>query len=152
MERLYSLCKMVSLESKKKIAKNMRKTTVQGHYSFSMQNTARKNSYCSKNERFLKIGQNGHYAKAIPIAKWSVWGQKIKLPKTCETRLYKDITVVLCKKRLKKKQLIFKKWEDFKNWPNGRYSLCKMVSLGSKNKIAKNIQKETVQGYYSCSI
>ena len=26
-----------------------------------------------KNETNLKIGKNGHYAKAIAFAKWSVW-------------------------------------------------------------------------------
>ena len=66
-----------------------------------MQKTARKKSYYWKNESILKKARNGHNAKAIAHAKYSVWVKK-KLPKTCEKRLYKHIRVVLCKKRLEK--------------------------------------------------
>ena len=59
--------------SKIKIAKSIRKTAVEAHYSCTMQETAPKNSYYSKNETILKIGKNGHNAKAIAFAKWSVW-------------------------------------------------------------------------------
>ena len=38
-----------------------------------MQKTAPKNRYYSKNETILKIGKNGHNAKAIAFAKLSVW-------------------------------------------------------------------------------
>ena len=71
-------------------------------------------------------------------------GQKLKVPKRYEKRLYKHIRIVLCKKRLEK-QLIFQKWEDFENWhkwPLGKgYSLCKMVSLGQKLKVPKTYEK-----------
>ena len=50
----------------------------------------------------LKMAKNGHQAKAIAHAKYSVWVKKKKLPKTCEKRLYKHIRVVLWKKRLEK--------------------------------------------------
>ena len=46
--------------------------------------------------------KNGHNAKAIAHAKYSVKTKKIKLPKTCEERFYKRIKVVLWKKRLLK--------------------------------------------------
>ena len=49
---------------------NMPKTTLQEHYSFSVQKTARKNIKYSRNETILKID---HLAKAIAFAKWSVW-------------------------------------------------------------------------------
>ena len=51
----------------------MRKTAVEAHYSCIMQKTAPKKSQYSKNETILKIGKNGHNAKAIAFAKWSVW-------------------------------------------------------------------------------
>ena len=54
------------------------------------------------------MAKNGHNAKAIAHAKYSVWVKKIKLPKTCQKRLYKHIRVVLGKKG-SKKQLIFEK-------------------------------------------
>ena len=59
--------------SKIKIAKSMRKTAVEAHYSCIMRKTAPKNSKYWKNETILKIGKNGHNAKAIAFAKWSVW-------------------------------------------------------------------------------
>ena len=48
------------------------------------------------------MAKNGHNAKPIAHAKYSVWVKKLKLPKTCEKRLYKLIRVVLCKKRREK--------------------------------------------------
>ena len=56
-----------------KYAKNVRKTVLLAHYSCSMQKTARKNSYYSKNESILKMAKNGLNAKAIAHAKWAVW-------------------------------------------------------------------------------
>ena len=37
------------------------------------------------------MAKNGHNAKAIARAKWAVFSQKIKLPKTCKKRFYKRI-------------------------------------------------------------
>ena len=44
------------------------------------------------------------------------FGQKIKLPKTCEKRLYKHIRVVLCKRRLEKTANI-RKMRALSKWP-----------------------------------
>ena len=70
--------------------------------------------------------------------------QKLKMPKTCDKRLYKHIRLVLCKNG-SKKQLIFEKWDHFENWqkwPQCKgYSLCKMVSLGPKLKMPKACDK-----------
>ena len=68
-----------------------------------MQKTATKKSNYPKNESLLKRAKNGHNAKVIAHAKYSVSVKKIKLPKTCEKRFHKHIKVVLCKKRLQKK-------------------------------------------------
>ena len=81
--------------SKNQISKNISKTSLQGHYTISMQKTARKNTYYSRNETILNIGQNGLHTKAIAFAK---------------------------------------------------------SSLGSKNKIAKNLSKTNLQAHYTNSM
>ena len=80
-------------------------------------------------------------------------GQKLKWPKTCAKRLYKNTRVVLCKKPLEKKHQIFEK-NDFENRPSCKgycprkgYSIWKMFSLGQKLKrpktCAKRLYKKT---------
>ena len=72
--------------SKNKIALNLRKTFLQTHYSCSMQKTAPKNSLYSRNESILKMAKNGHNAKAIAHAKYSVWVKNcLKLAKNVST-------------------------------------------------------------------
>ena len=64
--------------------------------------------------------KNGLNAKGIAHAKYSVtFGPKKKLPKTCEKRFYKHIKVVLCKKLLEKKKLIFENRSILKVTKNG---------------------------------
>ena len=58
--------------SKIKSAKSMRKSTLEVDWKCSMQKGTRKNSQYLKNETILKIGKNGHQAKAIAFAKWSI--------------------------------------------------------------------------------
>ena len=62
--------------------------------------------------------------------------------------IFRDIGVVLCKKRLQKK-VIFEKQDHFENWqkwpPSKGYSLCKMVTLGQKLKMKKNMLKTFLQ-------
>ena len=48
------------------------------------------------------MAKNGHKAKAIAYAKYSVWVKKIKFSEVCEKLLYKHVRVILCKKRLQK--------------------------------------------------
>ena len=59
--------------SKIKIAKSMRKTAVEAHYSCIMQKTSPKKRLSFRNETILKIDKNGDNAKAIAFTKWSVW-------------------------------------------------------------------------------
>ena len=54
----------------------MPKRFLQTHSSCSMQKTAPKNSSYSKNVSILKLVKNGHNAKAIAHAKYSVWVKK----------------------------------------------------------------------------
>ena len=64
-----------------KIAKNMRKTTLQAHYSCCIKELARKNSYYSKNKTILKTGQNGHHSWAIAFSKLAVWVKDLNCQK-----------------------------------------------------------------------
>ena len=62
-----------------KSAKNMQKISVKTYYSCFIQKATRKNASSSRNERFLKSGKNGHFAKTIarqngrkwPILSWT---------------------------------------------------------------------------------
>ena len=92
----------------------------------------------------LKMAKNGHDAKAIAHAKYSVWVKKyncLKHAKNVSTNTLK----VLYAKNGSKKQLIFVKLEHFKNgqiWPRCKgYSPCKILSLGQKLQSPKTCQK-----------
>ena len=91
----------------------------------------------------------GDQPKAIAFANWSVWVKKLKMPKGCEKRFYNPIRVAVCKKPLKKKDIILKKlghFENGQNWPRCiGYSPCKMVSLGQKLKMPKRCEKGIVR-------
>ena len=73
---------------------------------------------------------------------------KIKNAKKHAKKVSTHIAVVLCKKRLEK-QLIFKKrehFEDCQKWPPSKgYSRCKIVTLGQKLKMQKNMLKTCLQ-------
>ena len=62
--------------------------------------------------------------------------------------ILQNIAVVLCQIRLEK-QPILGKWEHFENWqkwpPSKGYSLGKMVTLGQKLKMQKNMLKTFLQ-------
>ena len=109
--QICSLCKMLSLGQKFKLKKkNMWRTTLEAHYSVSVQKMALKKTIIEKWQVF-ENGQN--------------WSQCIR--------------VVLCKKRLQKTPYIPKMTIKFsriaKNCsPCMGYSLCKMLSLGLKLK------------------
>ena len=89
-------------------------------------------------------GQNWPGRKGYSLCKMVSLAENFKMPKRCEKRLYKHIKVVVCKKR-SKKYLIFENWAHFKNGQNWArrkgYSLCKMVSLAQKLKMAKRCEK-----------
>ena len=98
-----------------------------------------------RNETILKIGKNGHYAKAIAFAKWSVWVKNENCEKHAKNSCRSTLQLYYAKNG-SKKQLIFEKWDHFENWQKGPqcegyYSLCKMVSLGQKLKMPKTCDK-----------
>ena len=88
--------------------------------------------------------KNGHNAKAIAHAKYSLWVQKfncLKQAKNVSTNTLK----LFYAKTDSKKHLIFKKWDHFKNGqkrPQCKgYSPCKILTLGQKIKLPKTCQK-----------
>ena len=78
-----------------------------------------------------KIGRKGYSPSKILTL-----GQKLKLPKICQKRLYEHIRVVLCKKRLQKTAKIQKN-ESFlkmaKNGHNAKAIAHAKYSIGLKN-------------------
>ena len=48
-----------------KTAKFVPKSTLETHQTCSMQKTARRNAYYSRNDKIFKSGKNGHIALAI---------------------------------------------------------------------------------------
>ena len=115
--------------------------------------TSRLELFCAKNRwKKHQIFQKWDHLKNRPsckvygLCKMVSLGKKFKGPKTCEKRFYKHVRVVLCKKPLQKKKQILEKYDHFENRPSCKgYRLCKMVSLGSKLKMAKNIWKTILQ-------
>ena len=79
--------------------------------------------------------------------------QKLKMPKTCDKRLYKHIRLVLCKKRLQKAANI---WEMRPFWKLAKMATMQKLEplqsgqFGSKIKIAQSMRKTAVKAHYSC--
>ena len=95
-------------------------------------------------------------SKGYRLCKIVTLGQKLKMHKNMLKTFLQQIVVVLWKKNGSKKQLIFEKWEHFENcqkWPPSKgYRLCKIVTLGQKLKMHKNMPKRfynTLQLFYA---
>ena len=101
MERLLPL-KSVQFGSKIKIAKSMPKTAVEAHYSCIMQKNGSKKQLIFEKSDHFENWQKWPQCKGYSSCKMVSLGQKLKMPKTCDKRLYKDIRLVLCKKRAPK--------------------------------------------------
>ena len=56
-----------------KTARNVQKINVKTHYSCFMQKATRENASSSRNERFLKSGKNGYFAKVIARQNGRKW-------------------------------------------------------------------------------
>ena len=116
----YSLCKMVSFRQKKKLPKTCGKRLYKHITVVLCIKRMEETANIGKMRRFWKL-QEWPLWKGYSLFKMVSFRQKIKLPKTCGKRLYKHITVVLCKKRMEEKPII-EKWDDFENWKNGHYA------------------------------
>ena len=109
-----------------------------------MQETPSKKQLMFEKWKLFENGQKWPQSKGYSPCKIISFGQKIKLHKTCEKRLYKQSRVVLCKKPLQK-HLMFEKWEHSENgqkWPQCKgYRPCKILSLCQKIKLPKTCEK-----------
>ena len=130
----------------------MRKTFLQTHYSCSMQKTARKTSLYSKNESILKMAKNGHNARAIAHAKYSVWVKKLNCLKHTKNVSTNTLQLFYAKNG-SKKQLIFEKWEHFENGHNARARAHAKYSVWVRKqnclKHAKNVSTNTLKLFYA---
>ena len=124
MRPFWNLAKMATMQrleplqrgqfgSKNKIAKNMRKAAVEAYYSCFMQKTAPKKQLIFEKLDHFENWQKWPQCKGYSLCKMVSLAQKLKMPKTCDKRLYKHIRLVLCKKRLQKAANI---WEMTLFW------------------------------------
>ena len=125
--------------SKNKIAKNMRKTSLQTHYGCLLQKTPPRKQLIFEIGEHFQNGKKWPQCKGYSPFKILSLAQKIKLPKTFEKRLYKHIRVALCKKRLQqtaniRKMRAFSKWPKMATMPSSKP--MQNTQFGSKNKIA----------------
>ena len=100
--------------------------------------------------------QKWPHCKGYSVCKMVTLGQKLKMPKTCDKRLYKHIRLFLCKKRLQKATNI---WEMRPFWKLAKTATMQRLwplqsgQFGSKIKIAKKHAKNgcrsTLQLYYA---
>ena len=72
----------------------MRKTILEKRYSCSLQKTAQKNTKYSRNETIMKIG---YLAKAIALAKCSVWVKNLKCQKHAKNYFTRTLQLVCAK-------------------------------------------------------
>ena len=139
----YSLCKMVSSREKIKLPETCGKRLYKHITVVLCKKRMEEKANNRKMRRFWKL-KKWPLCKGYSLCKMVSFRQKIKLPKTCGKRLYKHITVVLCKKRMEEtaNNRKMRRFWKLKKWPLCKgYSLCKMVSFRQKIKLPKTCGK-----------
>ena len=139
----YSLCKMIILAQKIKLPKTCEKRFYNHITDVLCKKRLQKTLHIREMRRFWKL-EKWPLCKGYSLCKMVILGQKIKLPKTCGKRFYKDITDVLCKKVLQKTLHIreMRRFWKLEKWPLCQgYSLCKMIILAQKIKLLKTFEK-----------
>ena len=95
----------------------------------------------------MKIGHLAKaiaHAKAIALAKWSVWVKNYECQKYVKNHSIRRLEF-FCVKNCSKKHQIFEKWDDHENRPSCKgYSPCKMISLGQKLKCQPYAKKYSI--------
>ena len=126
--------------SKKNCLKHAKNVSTNTFKLFYAKNGSKKQLIFEKWEYF----ENGHNARAIAHAKYSLWVKKsnsLKHGENVATNTFKLFYV----KNGSKKRLIFEKWDYFENgqkWPQFKgYSPCKILSLGQKIEMRKTCEK-----------
>ena len=139
----YSLCKMPSLAQTLKLPK----TCVKRHHkhitAVLFKKPSKKHLIFEKWDDF-ENRQKWPLCKGYSLCKMVSLRQKINMLKTCEKRLYKHVTIVLCKRRLEKTANIRKtgRFGKLEKWPLCKgYSLSKMPTLAQTLKLLKTCVK-----------
>ena len=113
-----------------------------------MQKRAPKNRLIFEKSEHFENCQKWPPSKGYRLCKIVTLGQKLKMHKNMLKTFLQHIADVYAKNG-SKKQLIFEKWEHFENcqkWPPSKgYSLSKIVTLGQKLKMHKNMLKTFLQ-------
>ena len=127
----------------------MSKSILQIIYTGCLQKTTRKNIKYSRNETIIKIG---HHAKAIAHAISSLTVKKQNSEKHIKIHSTNHLEIFSAKNCSKENQ-IFEKKDYFKNRPSSKaYSPCKILTLGQKFKIPKNLSKSILQIIYTSCV
>ena len=130
---------MVSLGQKLKMPKRCEKRLYDHFIVVVCTKLLQKTPNTRKMKAFKKKDQNWPPCMGYSPCKLVSLGQKLKMLRRCEERLYDHIRVVVCKKLLQKTPNIRKIRGYGQNWPKCiDYSPCKMVSLGQKLKMPKS--------------
>ena len=143
----YRLCKIVTLGQKLKMHKKLLKTFLQ-HIAVNLcKKRLQKHLILEKWEHFENC-QKWQPREGYRLCKIVTLGQKLKMHKNMLKTFLQHIAAVLCKNG-SKKQLILEKWEHFENGqklqPSKGYRPCKIVTLGQKLKMHKNMLKTFLQ-------
>ena len=137
----YRLGKIVTLGQKLKMHKNMLKTFLQ-HIAVVL---CKKRLQKTANIRKMRAFWKWPPSKGYRLGKIVTLGQKLKMHKNMLKTFLQHIAVVLCKKRLQKTANI-RKMRAFWKWPPSKgYRLGKIVTLGQKLKMHKNMLKTFLQ-------
>ena len=111
---------------------------------FYAKNRSKKQLIFEKWEHF-ENGQKWPPSKGYRLGKIVTLGQRLKMHKNMLKTFLQHIAVVLCKKRLQKTANI-RKMRAFWKWPPSTgYRLGKIVTLGQKLKMHKNMLKTFLQ-------
>ena len=113
-----------------------------------MQKAARKKHLIFEKWEYFENGQKWPPSKGYRLCKIVTLGKNKKMYKNMLKMFLQHIGVVLCKKRLEKtanirKMRVFWKWP--KCPPSKGYRLSKIVTLGQKLKMHKNMLKTFLQ-------
>ena len=89
--------------------------------------------------------ENRPSGKGCNLFKMVSLGKKFTSPKNMGSTVVQEHYSSSVQKTAGKKHQMFEKWDDFENRPCCKgYSLCKLVSLDQKIKMAKNMRKTVV--------
>ena len=141
---------MLTLGQKLKMPKTCKNHSTKTFELFCAKKRSKKQQTLEKSEDF----ENQPFCKGFSpwkgysVCKRLTFGQKLEMSKTCQKITYWTIRMALCKKPLKKHQIL-KNWDVFENRPSCKgyslcskgYSLCKLLTLGQKRKMPKTCQK-----------